>query len=252
MMRKLIRAVPLMMFFSGWEAIVRLGIFPRYLLSPPTVVIATLFQLLLTGELTKHILYSLFRAFSGFGLAALIAIPLGILMGWSKLADELCSPIIELFRPIPEVALIPVAILWLGIGDTSKISLIGYACFFPILLNTISGVKGLDITLIKAARSMGASESHILRKVVLPGALANILTGLRISLAVSLLILIVMEMIGATYGIGYFIYSARLTFRIDEMYAGILTIGIIGFTLNEVMMRATKKLLIWRPEVISP
>jgi len=246
---KVRRIIPLIIFFSGWEAIVMFGIFPTYLLSPPTVALATLFQLSLSGELIKHIFYSLFRAFSGLSLAALIAIPLGIAMGWSRLADDLCSPLVELFRPLPVVALIPVAILWLGIGDASKISLICFACFFPILLNTISGVRGVDITLVKAARSMGATEVQILKGVMFPGALPTILTGLRISLAVSLIIVIVMEMIGAAHGIGYFIWSAKLTFRTNEMYAGILAIGIIGFTLNEMMVRIERKLLVWRPEV---
>ncbi len=244
-----IRILPVAVFFVAWELIVRLGFVAPYLLSPPSTVVVTLFKLLVFGDMPKHISYSLFRAFSGFGLAALIAIPLGIAMAWSRRADDLCSPLVELFRPLPPVALIPVAILWLGIGNTSKISLICFACFFPILLNTISGVKGVDITLVKAARSMGAKDQEVLRRVMFPGALPSILTGLRISLAVSLIVLIVMEMIGAAYGIGCFIYSAKLTFRTDEMYAGILAIGLIGFALNEIMMRLSRRLLVWRPEI---
>lgn len=246
---RLIRILPVLVFFISWELVVRLGFAATYLLSPPTEVIITLFRLLIFEDLSVHILYSLFRAFGGFGLAALIAIPLGIAMAWSRLADDLASSLVELFRPIPSVALIPVAILWLGIGNASKISLISFACFFPILLNTISGVKGVDVTLIKAARSMGASDREVLRRVMFPGALPGIMVGLRISIAISLIVLIVMEMIGAAYGIGYFTYSAKLTFQTDEMYAGILTMGILGFLMNEMMVRLSRRLLVWRPEV---
>lgn len=246
---RLIRTLPILAFFLVWELIVKLGFVEPYLLSPPSAVVVTLIRLLISGDMPKHVSYSLYRALGGFALAALIAIPLGIAMGWSRQADDLCSPLVELFRPLPAVALIPVAILWLGIGNTSKISLIAFACFFPILLNTISGVRGVDVTLVKVARSMGASNREVLRRVMFPGALPSILVGLRISLAVSLIVLIVMEMIGSAYGVGYFIYSSKLTFRTDEMYAGILAIGIIGFSLNEIMMRISRRLLVWRPEV---
>lgn len=246
---RLIRAVPVATFFLVWELVVRLGFVEPYLLSPPSAVIVTLLELLVSGDMLRHISYSLYRALAGFALAALIAIPLGIAMGWSKRADDLCSPLVELFRPLPVVALIPVAILWLGIGNTSKIALIGFACFFPVLLNTISGVRGVDVTLVKVARSMGASDGEVLRRVMFPGALPSILVGLRISLAVSLIVLVVMEMIGSAHGVGYFIYSSKLTFRTDEMYAGILAIGLIGFSLNEIMMRISRRLLVWRPEV---
>jgi len=245
------RVLPVTGFFVFWEMVVRLGFVKPYLLSPFTVAVATLLELLFTGEFLKHIGYSMYRALAGFALAALMAIPLGIAMGWSKKADDLASPLVELFRPLPTVALIPVAILWLGIGNTSKIALIAYACFFSILLNTIGGVKGIDGTLIKTARSMGATDGQVLRRVVFPGALPSILVGLRIALAVSLIVMIVMEMVGSAWGIGFFIYNAKLTFRTEEMYAGILAIGIIGFLLNEVIMQVTRRLLVWRPEIFN-
>jgi len=245
---RLMRTLPVLLFFVLWELVVKLGFVKPYLLSPPSAVIVTLIELSLSGDMPEHISYSLYRALGGFALAALIAIPLGIAMGWSKRADDLASPLVELFRPLPSVALIPVAILWLGIGNTSKIALIAFACFFPILLNTISGVRGVDVTLVKVARSMGASNREVLRQVMFPGALPSILVGLRISLAVSLIVLIVMEMIGSAHGVGYFIYTSKLTFRTDEMYAGILVIGLIGFALNEIMMVVSRRLLVWRPE----
>ncbi len=246
---RLMRTLPVLAFFILWELVVRLGFVMPYLLSPPSAVITTLIGLLVSGDMPTHILYSLYRALGGFALAALIAIPLGIAMGWSKKADDLASPLIELFRPLPVVALIPVAILWLGIGNTSKIALIAFACFFPILLNTISGVRDVDVTLVKVARSMGAGNREVLRRVMFPGALPSILVGLRISLAVSLIVLVVMEMIGSAHGVGYFIYTSKLTFRTEEMYAGILAIGLIGYTLNEIMMIITRRLLVWRPEI---
>jgi len=244
-----LRALPVLLFFTVWEMIVRLGVFPAYLLSPPSAVLATFFRLLLYGDLLTHICYSLFRALSGFALAVAVGVPLGLAIGWSKLADDLCSPLIELFRPLPAVALIPVAILWLGIGDAFKIFIIFFACFFSILLNTVSGAKNLDVTLVKAARSMGANDGQVLRRVIFPGALPSILTGMRIALGVSLVLLVVSEMIAASYGLGYLIRNAELTFKTDVMYAGIFTIGILGYALNEVMMLLTRRLLRWRPEM---
>lgn len=248
-MSRLLRASSLLAFFLGWEIVVRLADISPLMLPPISVIFVTFFDLVVNGDLLLHAAYSLSRAFAGLGLATLLAIPLGLIMGWSKLADDICSPILELFRPIPSIALIPVAILWLGIGHTSKIFIIFFACFFPILLNTYSGVKGTDPNLIRVARSMGAGEVQILRGVVLPSSLPMILTGFRIAVAVSLILIVAAEMVAARYGLGFMILYSEVTFRSSSMYAGILTLGIIGYTLNDLTLRLERYLLRWRPGV---
>ncbi len=250
-MRRFLRISSLLAFFLIWEVICRFGLVNPLFLSPPSTVLITTGKLIKSGELITHISTSLYRAFLGFFLAAAIAIPHGILIAWSKNIDDITSPIVELFRPIPAVALIPVAILWLGIGDASKIAIIAFACYFPIILNTISGVRQVDVTLLKVAKLFGANRLQTLTKIVLPSAFPFIMTGLRISMAVALILLIITEMIGARAGLGFMIIDAEYTFKTDRMFAGIFTIGFIGITLNEVMVRIEKRATRWKREIRS-
>jgi NitT/TauT family transport system permease protein len=250
-MRKLLRISSLLAFFLIWEAICRFGLVDPLFLSPPSTVLITTGKLIKSGELITHISASLYRAFLGFFLAAAIAIPHGILIAWFRVIEDITNPIVELFRPIPAAALIPVAILWLGIGNASKIVIIAFACYFPIILNTISGVRHVDVTLLKVAKLFGANRLQTLTKIVLPSAFPFIMTGLRISMAVALILLIITEMIGARSGLGFMIIDAEYTFKTERMFAGIFTIGFIGFTMNEVMVRIEKRATRWKREITS-
>ncbi len=203
----------------------------------------------MNGELITHVEVSLYRAFLGFFIAAVIAIPHGILIALSRSIEDISNPIVELFRPIPAAALIPVAILWLGIGNASKILIIAFACYFPILLNTISGVRHVDLTHINVAKLFEASHKQIVTKIVLPTATPFIITGLRLSLAVSLILLIITEMIGARSGLGFLILDAEYAFQTEKMFAGIFTIGMIGFILNEIMLALERRTTKWRKEI---
>jgi len=151
-----------------------------------------------------------------------------------------------MLRPISPIALFPVFILWFGIGIFSKIAIIFWVCWFPILLSTIKGVKSVDPILIKAARSMGASDSKLFKSVILPSSTFWIITGLRIGAASSLLALIAAEMIGTNSGIGFFVLTSAYTFKTVNMYAGILAIGLIGFFFNYLFIFLEKKLTNWK------
>jgi NitT/TauT family transport system permease protein len=245
------RVSSLVGFFLLWEVVSRFELVDSLILPAPSAVFITFIGLVKSGELISHTSISLYRALLGFLLAAAIALPHGILIAWFKTVEDLTNPLVELFRPIPAVALIPVAILWFGIGNLSKIVIIAFACYFPIILNTISGVRQVDVNLLKVARLFNASRLQTLTKIILPSAFPSIMTGLRLGLAVSLILLIVTEMIGARSGLGLMIIEAEYTFKTEKMFAGIFTIGFIGFFFNELLVRVERRLTRWKPEMQS-
>ena len=249
--RKWIKISSLAGFFLLWEIICRLGLVNPLFLPAPSGVLLTLGKLLKSGELATHVSVSLYRALMGFLLAAVIAVPHGILIAWFRTVEDITNPLVELFRPIPAVALIPVAILWFGIGNVSKIVIIAFACYFPIILNTISGVRQVDVNLLKVAKLFGANRTQTLTKIILPSAFPFIMTGLRLGIAVALILLIVTEMIGARSGLGFMIIDAEYTFKTERMFAGIFTIGFIGFFLNEVMVVIEQRLSRWKREITT-
>lgn len=233
------------LFLILWEITSRSGFFDPFILPPFSAVLFGLIQLFLSGEIYPHIAISLLRIFFGFGLAAIIAIPMGLLIGRSKAIEKSINPLIEMLRPISPIALFPVFMLWFGIGLLSKVAIIFWVCWFPLLLNTIKGVKSVDPNLIKAAKSMNASDFEIFKNVIIPSSTFWIITGLRISVASSLLALIAAEMVGANSGIGFFILTSAYTFKIVNMYAGIIIIGLTGFILNYFFLRLEKSLTKW-------
>ena len=198
------------------------------------------------GPLLQAVLPTLGRIFAGFALAAVIAVPLGLLMGSIPLVYRLLEPATELIRPIPSSAYIPVAILFLGIDNEMKVFVIVIACLFPILLNTYGGVRGIDPVLIDTGRTFGLSRAKALWQIVLPAALPNILTGMRISLGIALIVAVVAEMIAGNSGIGYFILDMQRIFRVPEMFAGIFTLGVLGFAINFIFLKIEGRLLHWR------
>jgi ABC-type nitrate/sulfonate/bicarbonate transport system permease component len=174
-----------------------------------------------------------------------LGVGLGIAMGaWSTL-HRFVSPVIELCRPIPPISLIPLSIFWLGIGNESKVFLIFIACFFPILLNTLNGVLGVDPSLVNVHRTMGATAWQTLWWVMLPAAAPQILTGFRISAGIALIVLVAAEMVAAVDGLGYLILYAERTWQLEMMFAGIITISLVGFGLNQVFLTVGYRFLHW-------
>jgi NitT/TauT family transport system permease protein/sulfonate transport system permease protein len=223
---------------KGWVDAVEL---PRV-----SIIFLSWFHSMDGGPLLKQLLPSLYRIFAGFSIAAAIAVPLGLLMGSVPFIYRLLEPITEFVRPIPSSAYIPIAILFLGIDNGMKIFIVVLGCFFPILLNTYGGVRSVDPVLIDTGRTFGLSRVKALWQIVLPAALPSVLTGMRISLGIGLIVVVIAEMIAGNSGIGYFILDRQRVFHVPEMFAGIFTLGILGYLINSVFLQIERYFLRWR------
>jgi NitT/TauT family transport system permease protein len=220
--------------------------FPNLFLPSLRDVLLTLVKMTMDGEIVKHTLGSLERAAVGLLLAEVLAIPLGILLGWFPRVERYLDPLFVALRNLSVLAILPLFVLFLGIGEVSKIAVISFGCFFPQLINTIEGVKNVDPILVKAARSMGLSPFGIFIKVVLPGSMSYIIAGFRLCASISLLILVGAEMLGAEYGLGYMIYHYQQAYMIPKMYAGIIIMVLIGVLVNGLIAKLEKRLTIWQ------
>lgn len=201
------------------------------LLPPPSAVLKGAWELISTGELYRHLRDSLKREAIAFAYA-FTAVPIGIMMGHSKLVNEQLDVLVEVLRPIPPLAWIPLSILWFGIGDTQNQFIIFLGMFFPILLNTIAGVRNIEPNLIHAAQCLGAGEGSILWRVVLRASLPAIVTGIRVGLGVGWMALVAAELVGANSGLGFLINDARTVLRTDYVIVGMVTIGIVGLLID--------------------
>jgi len=216
----------------------------RALLPPPQAIAVAAWELIRTGDLWRHTVDSLSREIAAF-LWALSAVPLGIAMGWWKQVERQVDPIIELFRPVPPLAWIPLSILWFGVGNTQNEFIIFLGCFFPILVNTVAGVKGVEPNLIRAARCLGAGERQTLWRVVLRAALPQIITGIRVGLGVGWMALVAAELVGASSGLGFLINDARSVLRTDYVIVGMATIGIVGLAIDRIIRAISRRLMPW-------
>lgn len=243
------KSASLIVVLAIWELLPRLGLVDKIWFPPLSQVLTVVWQMLKSGELENHIAGSLTRSAVGFTLAVTIAVPLGLTIGWYSKVREFLTPALEFFRNTSALALLPVFILFLGIGEASKIGIVTFACFFPILLNTISGVATVDALLIKSARSLNLSAAKIFIKIVIPSSIPSIFTGFRLAAQSSILVLIAAEMVGATRGLGYLINYAQFNFLIPKMYAGILTIAVVGLTINYTLVWIENRLSRWRVPV---
>ncbi len=243
------RLIGLALFFGGWQ-LLSVVVLPRVdpnlvtLMPPPTSVAQAAWELIQSGDLFKHFWASLKREAVAF-LYASAAIPIGILMGWSKTAQNLCEPVFEMLRPIPPIAWIPLAILWFGISDLQNQFIIFLGIFFPLLINTIAGVKNVEHNVIRAARCLGASEFSVLTRIVFRAALPQIVTGVRVGLGVGWMALVAAELVGATSGLGWLISDARSVLRTDIILVGMISIGLAGLVIDQGLRWLAKKLLPW-------
>ena len=216
----------------------------RVLLPPPQAIAVAAWELTRTGDLWRHLRDSLTRELLAF-LWALSAVPLGIAMGWWKRVENQVDPIVEMLRPVPPLAWIPLSILWFGVGDMQNEFIIFLGCFFPILVNTVAGVKGVEPNLVRAARCLGAGERQTLWRVVLRAALPQIITGIRVGLGVGWMALVAAELVGASSGLGFLINDARTVLRTDYVIVGMATIGIVGLLIDRAIRAFTRRLMPW-------
>jgi NitT/TauT family transport system permease protein len=232
------RAAPSLLVFAGlvgawWLTVSATGslIFPT-----PGEVIAGAWQLALDGTLFEHIGASLFRVAVGYGLAVLVAVPLGLWMGWVHGAHLTFNPLVQILRPISPIAWIPIAILWFGVGNASPIFLIFISSVFPMVLQTANGVHGIEKRYLRAAENFGVSRRQLFSQVVIPAAMPQIVVGMRVGLGVAWLVVVAAEMIALNSGLGYLIIDSRNAGnRYDLVIAGMVVIGIIGLVLDGLM-----------------
>lgn len=235
----------LVAFAILWQVAPTLGWVNPAVLPPLDRVVEALWNGLASGPLPSDIAISLQRAGIAFAAAVVLGIPLGLFMGQIRILGRTLDPILQLFRQTSALALYPVFILLLGLGETSKVFVIFWATLFPILLATIGGVKQVDAKLIEMARVYGASQLRTFRSVVLPAALPQIFVGLRLSATTALLLLIAAEMIGANSGVGFEVMNAQYNFQIPLMFAAILLLAILGLSVNLVLELVQNRLCRW-------
>lgn len=230
-----------------WWAAVASGLANPVLMPPPDAVLRAIVEMTLEGTLPVHIGVSLARALGGFLIAAMIGVPVGILVGRSARAYAAIDPWIELARPVPPIAVLPLVVLWFGIGEESKLVVVFYGALFPILVNTVHGVRSVDNGLIRAARALGASERQIFGLVVLPAAVPSVVTGLRLGAGMAIFVLVAAELLGSTAGLGWLIMDAREHFFTDRIMVGIVALGIVGYLINRGLLWLEHRLVRWRP-----
>ncbi len=245
-----------------WECVSRAGwVTPLVLPAPSAVAVrwwaylrpthplasadGSLFLWMVSGELPRDIVASLTRIALGFLIGAGLALPLGLFMGGSRLGYELLNPVLQILRPIPPIAYVPLAILWFGLGNPPALFLISLGAFFPVLMNTIAGVRFVDAIYLRAARNLGAGSWTLFRRVVIPAAMPHILTGIRVGIGVAFIVVIVAEMIAVNSGLGYRILEAREYFWSDKVIAGMISIGLCGLGIDAAMSRLNRWALRW-------
>jgi NitT/TauT family transport system permease protein len=231
-------AFPFLVVGALWELVARLAIFPPRLFPPLEVVASAFVRLTASGVLPHHVLDTLLRLLAGFALAAVVGVAVGMLMGRSRLAEDVLLPLVSMGAPIPGIAYAPLFLLWFGLGNVSAVLLVGFVSAFPIIFNTWTGVKAVKEIWVRSALAMGADDRRLFAKVILPGALPYILTGLRLGLAQAWRILVGVEMLAAVpWGLGWMIFGAREFLNTDVMLAGVAVIGVVGLGLEKLVFQ---------------
>ena len=246
-----LRVVSPLLLLALWQMASSTGVISSRTLAAPSQVLASFGSLLATGELEHHLLISLGRAAKGLAFAILLGGGLALIAGLSKVGEYVIDAPVQMFRTLPVVALVPLFIIWFGIGEVPKIALVTVAATFPIYLALYAGIRGVDAKLIELASVIGLSRGELIRHVILPGALPMTLVGLRYSLGISLVILVVAEQVNATSGIGYLISDARDFMRTDVIVVGLLVYALLGLTVDVLVRWLERRLLGWRPSFVE-
>ena len=250
MTRTLRRAGAGVAMLLGWQ-LVSAVVLPRVapsaatLMPPPLGVLTAFLDLLRTGDIVLHILASLRRVLVAFAAAAVAGVALGVAIGWWRRFGELVDPLVEFVRPIPPLAWIPLAIIWFGIGDVQNMFIIFLGAFFPIVVNTIEGVRSVDRPLVWGALTLGGTWPQILREIILPGALPLILTGLRIGLGVGWMALVAAELVAASSGLGFLIEDSRNLLFTERVLLGMVLIGLLGLAMDRLMRLLERRVTPW-------
>ena len=213
------------------------------LLPTPVEVGRVALDLTASGELARHVLTSLWRVIQGFGLAAVAALGLGVLVGLCVPLRLMAEPVIELLRPIPPLAFLPMFLVWFGLGEASKVAFIGYTTFFPMFVAIAASVLRIDVVLLRAAASLGATRADLVRRVMLPAALPGIVVALRVGVGLALFVIVGAEFMGADAGLGHLIMEGRTFFNPAQIVMGALLLGLLGSLVNTLLLAAERRLL---------
>ena len=231
-------AFPFLVVGGLWEIVAHLGVFPERLFPTLEAVASAFVQLTISGVLPRHALETVFRLLAGFAIAGTLGVAVGIAMGRSRRAQDIFLPLVSIGAPIPGLAYAPLFLLWFGVGNFSAILLVGFVAAFPIILNTWTGVKAVREIWVRSALALGASDRKLFRKVILPGALPYIFTGLRLGLAQAWRILVAVEMLASvSWGLGWLIFGSRKFLNTDVMLAAIVVIAVIGLALEKFVFQ---------------
>ncbi|HVL35368.1 MAG TPA: ABC transporter permease [Burkholderiales bacterium] len=239
------RLAPLLLLLAAWQAASAAGLLPRRVLPPFAEVAAALWALIASGELWPHTVASLTRAGIGFAVAVAAGIALGLLMARIRSVQRAVEPILLLVYPVPKPALIPLFMIWLGIGDFSKITVIALACLVPVVIATFNGARGVDEFLLWSARARGTSERALLWRVVLPAALPQIAAGVRTAIAVAIIVLVSSEFISSDAGLGFLIFSYGGVGADDAMLAVVIFLALLGYFLDRAYVGLLRRYMAW-------
>jgi ABC-type nitrate/sulfonate/bicarbonate transport system permease component len=237
-------------FLALWSllsgAVVVLTLFNPIFLPGPWLVLGSVLDMAVRGQLWIHLAATLERVALGFGAGAALGVALGLAAGHLSPVRNVVEPIVELLRPIPPLAMLPMFIVWVGIGEVSKVGFITYATFFPIFLTTVTGVRQIDPVLLRAAQSLGARGVGLFTRVILPAALPDILTGLRLGVALAFFVIVISEFIGAEHGLGYLINDGRNFFLVPQMLGAAVVLGLLGYAGNGLVRLLERRLTRWQ------
>jgi NitT/TauT family transport system permease protein len=238
---------PFIVVFALWEIVARAGVFPQRLFPSLVDVAKTFVDLTVAGILPHHVLDTVLRLLAGFFLAAVAGVTLGILMGRSRRIEDIALPLVSIMAPIPGLAYAPLFLLWFGLGNESAVLLVAFVSSFSIVFNTWTGVKAVKEVWVRSALAMGADDKRLFIKVIVPGALPYILTGLRLGLAQAWRILVGIEMLASVpWGLGWMIFGAREFLNTDVMLAGVFVIGVIGLALEKLVFQKLEQYTVMR------
>lgn len=242
-----IGVLPILAAGLALESAGRADMVNRAIVPLPSDVLARMAAIFAEGEVVAPFLTTTYLLFTAYFLASALAIAAGLVIGRSRVAFNLFEPLLELVRPLPKPALLPPLMLLLGIGDAMKITVVGLAVFFPVLINTVQGVQGVDAVQINMGRTFRLDRFRLVWKVVLPAALPFVFTGLRVGLGLALIVVVIAEMLAGTGGLGYLVIDMQRTFRVVDMYAWLVILALFGYALNSLFVVIERRFLHWNP-----
>jgi len=240
------RLVGPLLLVAVWQALGSLGVTSAQVLAPPSAVIHAAWELGRTGELGANLLASLQRASEGLAIGVAAGVVLALVAGLFRLGDDLVDSSMQILRGLPVLGLLPLVIIWFGVGELPKVALVAFGTLFPVYVNTYAAIRGVDGRLVESGRAFGLGRAGLIRYVILPGAVPGFLVGLRFALTASWLVLVIAEQLNATSGIGYLMNQAQSWYRTDIIVLGLLIYGLLGLVSDALVRLLERRLLVWR------